>query len=84
MVAPLKKHKATKFAPPDGLRCSIMDTRGHTCERLAQYVVTRLDGTSYKACGLDAKKLREMTEDHPEHYDKLRFTAINKWDKSYD
>jgi len=78
MAAPRKHQATTKLPVPISLRCSMMDGRGKGCERIATYLVERIDGSTFKVCGLDALKLREQYEAHREQFATLRFVAINK------
>jgi len=80
-MRPLRKHKKTTLPLPVAMRCTQLLANGTHCERLATYVVERVDGSSFKVCGVDARKLREQSERYAEFFDTLRFTAIHKFDR---
>lgn len=57
-------------------KCQQMNWRGVHCTRVAALIVTRVDGTEFRACVKCAEDLREQRTKSPHLFEPLRFRFI--------
>jgi hypothetical protein len=60
-------------------RCTMTTSKGKQCERRRTYTVTRPGGTKFDVCTTCAKHLRELVGAYPDLFQKLRFSALQKY-----
>lgn len=71
--------KVVKWHKPGD--CELQDGRCRLCTNHATYKMTRVDGTTNIVCRWCAKRLKVLSEKHPETFNELRFAAISPADQ---